>query len=183
MPPKKKIKVDSSRNPSDDGNLESDCEIRNPIEQKSKTADEKKPKRKKNSSTDAENIKVTQVFQNKTSTEFHEQDFGNTSKTPDGKKWNTKVVTWNVDGLRAWIKVCEETYLQNSCPRNLISIYFIFRREGWITWNMKILIFFACKKQNVQNLNFLKKLWYQVITHTGVFQRQMAMLALVCIPR
>ncbi|KAK4023280.1 hypothetical protein OUZ56_008698 [Daphnia magna] len=37
------------------------------------------------------------------------------------------------------------------------------RREGWITWNMKILIFFACKKQNVQNLNFLKKLWYQVM--------------------
>ncbi|XP_032781451.2 DNA-(apurinic or apyrimidinic site) endonuclease [Daphnia magna] len=116
MPPKKKIKVDSSRNPSDDGNLESDCEIRNPIEQKSKTADEKKPKRKKNSSTDAENIKVTQVFQNKTSTEFHEQDFGNTSKTPDGKKWNTKVVTWNVDGLRAWIKKGGLDYLEHENP-------------------------------------------------------------------
>lgn len=32
-------------------------------------------------------------------------DFSSEATTKDGKKWNLKVVSWNVDGLRAWMKV------------------------------------------------------------------------------
>lgn len=32
-------------------------------------------------------------------------DFSSEATTKDGKKWNLKVVSWNVDGLRAWLKV------------------------------------------------------------------------------
>lgn len=31
-------------------------------------------------------------------------DFSSDAKTSDGKKWNLKIVSWNVDGLRAWLK-------------------------------------------------------------------------------
>lgn len=32
-------------------------------------------------------------------------NFSSEATTKDGKKWNLKVVSWNVDGLRAWLKV------------------------------------------------------------------------------
>lgn len=32
-------------------------------------------------------------------------DFENTSKTPDGKLWNFKIVSWNVNGVRSWLEV------------------------------------------------------------------------------
>ena len=42
---------------------------------------------------------------NKTSSDFSSIDFDNSSRTKDGdRQWNFKVVSWNVDGLRAWIK-------------------------------------------------------------------------------
>lgn len=98
MPPKKKAKVDPSRISSDDGNLE-------PSSSDKITDDNFKLNRKKAVSTHVGNNKFNQVLQNKTSTEFHEQDFGNVSETPDGRSWNLKIATWNVDGLRAWVKV------------------------------------------------------------------------------
>ncbi|KAK3888007.1 hypothetical protein Pcinc_007919 [Petrolisthes cinctipes] len=33
-----------------------------------------------------------------------EDDFSSDATTKDGKKWNLKVLSWNVDGLRAWLK-------------------------------------------------------------------------------
>lgn len=33
------------------------------------------------------------------------EDFSSDAKTSDGQKWNMKIVSWNVDGLRAWLKV------------------------------------------------------------------------------
>lgn len=32
-------------------------------------------------------------------------DFGSNAVTKDGKKWNLKIVSWNVNGIRAWVKV------------------------------------------------------------------------------
>lgn len=33
-----------------------------------------------------------------------QEDFSSEAKTEDGKLWNFKIVSWNVDGLRAWLK-------------------------------------------------------------------------------
>ncbi len=32
-------------------------------------------------------------------------DFSSDSKTPDGKGWNKKFASWNINGIRAWIEV------------------------------------------------------------------------------
>jgi len=86
MPPKKKSKNEKVDN--DVSTDESDVEVK------------RKPKQQKNTSSGAE-----KVLQNKTSTEFDGQDFSNDSKTADGKPWNLKIASWNVDGIRAWAKV------------------------------------------------------------------------------
>lgn len=93
MPPKKKSKVEThhklnqARTSSDE---ESD--------------DSNKQKRGRKKSTVSKD-KIPKVLQNQTNTEFHKQDFENRSQTKDGLSWNFKIASWNVDGLRAWIKV------------------------------------------------------------------------------
>ncbi|KAK8392942.1 hypothetical protein O3P69_013160 [Scylla paramamosain] len=42
--------------------------------------------------------------QEKESKKVKTDDFSSDAKTNDGKKWNLKIVSWNVDGLRAWMK-------------------------------------------------------------------------------
>lgn len=100
MPPKKKTKVDPPQVSSDEGNSD---------HSKKKSADKPKRERKKSAKATTahatENEKTPKILQNKTSTEFHNQDFNNVSKTVNGKNWNLKIASWNVDGLRAWIKV------------------------------------------------------------------------------
>ena len=32
-------------------------------------------------------------------------DFKSDAKTPDGKPWNKKFASWNVNGIRAWLEV------------------------------------------------------------------------------
>lgn len=93
MPPKKKSK-------SEKGNYRTDV---NTSSDESDVEVKRKPKvPKKNSSASDKNEKV---LLNKTSTEFDGQDFSNDSKTADGKLWNLKIASWNVDGIRAWAKV------------------------------------------------------------------------------
>ena len=41
---------------------------------------------------------------NKTSSDFEELDFSCEAKSKEGKNFDLKISTWNVDGLRAWIK-------------------------------------------------------------------------------
>ncbi|CAH2063081.1 unnamed protein product, partial [Iphiclides podalirius] len=40
---------------------------------------------------------------NKASTNYENIDFSNASKTNEGKEWNFKIASWNVDGIRAWL--------------------------------------------------------------------------------
>lgn len=53
---------------------------------------------------------------NKTSSDYDKMDFSCESKTKDGKDWNLKISTWNVDGLRAWIKKGGLDFLQHEKP-------------------------------------------------------------------
>ena len=41
---------------------------------------------------------------NKTSSDYDSLDFEVTKKSKEGKNHNFKITSWNVDGLRAWIK-------------------------------------------------------------------------------
>lgn len=45
-------------------------------------------------------------MQNKTDTNLDEIDFGCTKSNEEGEKYNLKICTWNVSGIRAVIKVC-----------------------------------------------------------------------------
>lgn len=87
MPPKKKSKLDTD------------------VPSSSKSKDEQKPGRKKTGSEDTNKNKDVKVLQNQTTTEFNNQDFNSSATTDDGKPWNTKISSWNVDGVRAWAKV------------------------------------------------------------------------------
>lgn len=44
-------------------------------------------------------------MQNKTDTNLNEIDFGCMKQNEEGKKYNLKICTWNVSGIRAVIKV------------------------------------------------------------------------------
>lgn len=57
-------------------------------------------------------VQLDSIFQEKAeetpdkeSKKVKTDDFSSDAKTSDGKKWNLKIVSWNVDGLRAWLKV------------------------------------------------------------------------------
>ncbi|XP_045607871.2 DNA repair nuclease APEX1 [Procambarus clarkii] len=54
------------------------------------------PKRKQESVEDGEEKKGTKIVK--------KEDFSSDAKTEEGEKWNLKVVSWNVDGIRAWLK-------------------------------------------------------------------------------
>lgn len=123
MPPKKKTKVDPPQVSSDEGNSD---------HSKKKSAD--KPKRERKKSVKAttvhatENEKTPKILQNKTSTEFHNQNFNNVSKTVNGKNWNLKIASWNVDGLRAWIKVFTNLLILYTV--NVFSINVFLQKGG-----------------------------------------------------
>lgn len=34
-------------------------------------------------------------------------DFKSDAKTPDGKPWNKKFASWNINGIRAWLEVVQ----------------------------------------------------------------------------
>lgn len=45
-----------------------------------------------------------------------EDSFDSNSKTKDGRKWNFKISTWNVCGMRAWLKKGGMDYLKKENP-------------------------------------------------------------------
>lgn len=53
---------------------------------------------------------------NRTTSDFQSLDFSSAAKTKDGKKWNFKISSWNVDGLRAWIKKGGLDFLDHEKP-------------------------------------------------------------------
>ena len=87
MPPKKKSKAEKKKS----------------LKSKEISSDESEGEVKRKTTSVAD--KSDKVLLNKTSTEFAEQDFSNSSKTSDGQSWNLKIASWNVDGIRAWAKV------------------------------------------------------------------------------
>jgi len=53
---------------------------------------------------------------NKTSSDYSNLDFDCKAKSAKGQDWNLKISTWNVDGLRAWIKKDGLTFLKYEKP-------------------------------------------------------------------
>ena len=60
---------------------------------------------KKRAKVNDDNKKAGDGLLNKASTDFACLDFANDSCDSEGNRWNLKISTWNVDGIRAWIKV------------------------------------------------------------------------------
>ena len=145
MPPKKKSKVNSKASSS----REEEAVPSGDSDQETGTSKRKKQKPKAADGSE-------KVLQNKTNTDFHNQDFTNGSTTVDGKSWNLKIASWNgiyikffktcvnsyytmlyfllvlieVDGIRAWVKVifiCVHLKLKK---KSLIFVFFTERRSG-----------------------------------------------------
>ncbi|XP_045459483.1 DNA-(apurinic or apyrimidinic site) endonuclease-like [Melitaea cinxia] len=52
----------------------------------------------------------------KSTTDYESIDFSNTSKNSQGKEWNFKIASWNVDGIRAWMGKDGLEYLKYEKP-------------------------------------------------------------------
>lgn len=100
MPPKKKAKPESQ----EEGDRASS-------EERSEKASNPKRVRKKSTAIATENDdKIQKVLKNQSSAELKKQCFENNSTTIDGLNWNLKISSWNVAGLRAWIKVARKFF-------------------------------------------------------------------------
>lgn len=66
---------------------------------------------------------------NRTHSDYDELDFSNESKTKDGNKWNFKISTWNVDGLRAWLKKDGLSFIKHEKPD--VICFQVGDRFGW----------------------------------------------------
>ncbi|KAI8440505.1 hypothetical protein MSG28_001768 [Choristoneura fumiferana] len=53
---------------------------------------------------------------NKATTDYENIDFSNTSKNAQGKEWNLKIASWNVDGIRAWMSKGGLDYIKYEKP-------------------------------------------------------------------
>ena len=97
MPPKKKAKVDDSASKSSKKKVEDD-EVSDQDEEEA--AEKSNPKKRGRNQK-----KKDEPLKNKSTTDYHSQDFSCKSTNKDGEEWNFKIATWNVDGIRAWFKV------------------------------------------------------------------------------
>ena len=66
--------------------------------------------------SDKSNADAPPAKMNRTASDFESLDFSSAAETKDGKKWNFKISTWNVDGLRAWIKKGGLDFLKHEKP-------------------------------------------------------------------
>ncbi|KAG6459831.1 hypothetical protein O3G_MSEX011635 [Manduca sexta] len=67
------------------------------------TGEPTKRRRKANEEKAPEDTEKKAPLKNKSATDYEEIDFSNESKSPQGKDWNFKISSWNVDGIRAWL--------------------------------------------------------------------------------
>ncbi|KAM3968150.1 uncharacterized protein ACR2FA_006058 isoform 2-T2 [Aphomia sociella] len=72
------------------------------------------PKQKKRAVAD--DTKKKAPPKNKATTDYSTLDFTNTSKNAQGKEWNYKISSWNVDGIRAWLSKGGLDYIQHEKP-------------------------------------------------------------------
>lgn len=63
-----------------------------------------------------EDIKTKGPLKNKSITNYDAINFANTSQTPQGKDWNFKIASWNVDGIRAWLTKGGLDYIKHEKP-------------------------------------------------------------------
>lgn len=92
---KKKSRVDIDDEQDADGSLS---------EEESK-AKKSKSKEKKDVPSQAKKSKIDKPPLNKTQSDYESLDFSSDKRTSDGKLWNLKISSWNVGGLKAWVKV------------------------------------------------------------------------------
>lgn len=100
--PEKKtdVKETGKKKRANDVNIE-------PAPKKAKT-EPKESKKTNNETKSAATKKANEPkqMQNKTDTNLGEIDFECMKSNEEGKKYNLKICTWNVSGIRAIIKVC-----------------------------------------------------------------------------
>ncbi|PNF29040.1 hypothetical protein B7P43_G14198 [Cryptotermes secundus] len=84
-------------------------------EEESKTKNSK-PKEKKAVPPPAKKPKVDKPPLNKTQSDYESLDFSSNRTTSDGKLWNLKISSWNVGGLKAWVKKNGIDYLKYEDP-------------------------------------------------------------------
>jgi len=66
--------------------------------------------------SEGEGTPSTDVKKNKTDTQWQDIDFASAAKDKDGKKWNLKISSWNVDGVRACAKKGGAALLEHEQP-------------------------------------------------------------------
>ncbi|XP_017782750.1 PREDICTED: DNA-(apurinic or apyrimidinic site) lyase isoform X2 [Nicrophorus vespilloides] len=71
-----------------------------------------KPKRGRKKEDEVEKTKPKPTLMNKTDTDYSNIEFSCTKTSKDGDEANYVVSSWNVDGLRAWLKKSGLTYIQ-----------------------------------------------------------------------
>jgi hypothetical protein len=64
-----------------------------------------KSRDKKDKPPPAKKPKVDKPLLNKAQSDYESLDFSSDKTTSDGKLWNLKISSWNVGGLKAWVKV------------------------------------------------------------------------------
>ncbi|XP_077977210.1 exodeoxyribonuclease-like [Glandiceps talaboti] len=79
------------------------------------------PKRKAGAKADADDTKSKKSKPQKETTssgppELDSLDFSSDAKTSDGKEWNLKISSWNVNGIRAWVQKNGQKYITKEDP-------------------------------------------------------------------
>jgi hypothetical protein len=72
------------------------------LEEESKS---KRPKKEKDKPPPAKKPRVDKPPLNKTQSDYESLDFSSDKTTSDGRPWNLKISSWNIGGLKAWVKV------------------------------------------------------------------------------
>ena len=62
----------------------------------------KKDKKKKEDDDEEDEESQEAQKDDSTATKYDKEEF---KRTTDGKEWNLKIVSWNINGIRAWVEV------------------------------------------------------------------------------
>ncbi|KAI0209148.1 DNA-(apurinic or apyrimidinic site) lyase [Lamellibrachia satsuma] len=73
------------------------------------------PKRKRDADTENGATAPKQILQ-EAPPALEDQDFSSCAKTADGKPWNMKITSWNINGIRAWVKKNSHLYFKHEDP-------------------------------------------------------------------
>ncbi|XP_074649383.1 exodeoxyribonuclease-like [Tubulanus polymorphus] len=81
----------------------------------SEAGDATSPAKKAKAENEAGDKKSSKKVQKKIP-DVTELDFSCESKTPEGKPWNLKIASWNVNGIRAWVEKNGQSYITAEDP-------------------------------------------------------------------